>query len=237
MNLRPAEHIQEQLFWYGYYERAIGTMINKLLKPESVFLDIGANIGYFSILAAKHHPSCQVVAFEPVTELFEEMKRNIELNKVTNITVANLAASENTGESIIYLSSPENLGMSSLRMPENYSGKMQIVKVIDIDSWFSHSELQKVDLVKIDVEGSEIAVLKGMKKILREFCPPVIIEVNPETLSLFALKTNDLADTVDSLGYNVLLIHENGSTTKTDISQIQNQVNVLLVPPGKQIPN
>lgn len=233
MYVSPNEHQQRQLFWYGYYEKPVGITIKRLLKPGHVFLDIGANIGYFSLLAAKCCPSSMVVSFEPVIEIFEKLQKNILLNNTPNIITVNMAAGEKDEVRDIYLSAPDNTGMSSLEKPENYSGVSQKTEVIAIDTWFARSNLPKVDLVKIDVEGNELSVLKGMKTVIEKFRPLIIMEVNPETLSLFRLSVTDLYRQILNLGYEAHLIAEDGSTGITDVRNIIEQVNVLFVPAAK----
>src|SRR5687768_15349578 len=91
MLLTPSEHIQQQLFWYGYYEKPLGDLIKKILQPGNVFLDIGANIGYFSLLAANNEPTSKIISFEPVKKLFRDLEENISINNIKNITALNVA--------------------------------------------------------------------------------------------------------------------------------------------------
>ena len=128
--LNPTEHIQQQLFWYGYYEKELGILLKKILRTNDVFLDIGANIGYFSLLAATNSPSSKVISFEPVNELFKKLNENISINSIQNITPVNAGVGETNEEKEIFLSANNNLGMSSFQQPENYSGSKEKVKVV-----------------------------------------------------------------------------------------------------------
>ena len=223
MLLNPTEHIQQQLFWYGYYEKEVLNLIERVLKPGDVFLDIGANIGYFSLLAASRESKCKVIAFEPAGNIYEQLRANISLNHLTNITTLNAAAGEKSEEKELFLSSADNLGMSSLKQPGNFSGKTEMVKVVAIDDWLKNSGLTKIDLVKIDVEGGELAVLKGMKETLSKLKPLLIIEINPETLAMFNLKAADLFKYLDEMNFGAfefsvdsgLLQHHQGDVTQT----------------------
>ena len=127
MNLKPEEHIQQQLFWYGEYEKPLGTVLKNLLRDDTTFIDIGANIGYFSLLVAKSAPNGRIVAFEPVSYLFEALQKNIALNYIRNIQPVKTAIGEKEEDRLIYLSARDNDGMSSLHKPENYSGINEIV--------------------------------------------------------------------------------------------------------------
>ena len=229
MLLTPSEHIQQQLFWYGYYEKALGDLIKKLLQPGYVFLDIGANIGYFSLLASNNEPTSKIISFEPVKNLFEKLEQNISINTIKNITAFNVAVGDVNEEKELFISTPDNLGMSSFREPENYSGKKEKVKVVSIDSWFRTARLSKVDLVKLDVEGSELAALKGMQETLQDFKPLVIAEINPGTLRLFNLTPASVYDFLDKLDFTGYLISERGKLEHVKKDKINQTVNVLFV--------
>ena len=95
MYVIPSEHIQQQLFWYGYYEKkAILTWEAFIHKGDTV-LDIGANTGYYSLVAASK--AKQVYAFEPATSIRQLLEKNITLNKINNIKVQAVAISNKTG--------------------------------------------------------------------------------------------------------------------------------------------
>ena len=229
MLLNPTEHIQQQLFWYGYYEKEVGDLMKKIVKPGDVFLDLGANIGYFSLLVAINSPSVKVISFEPVASLFQNMNDNISLNNTKNITTVNAAVGEMSEERELFVSAPDNLGMSSFHQPENYSGKKERVRVETIDDWFRTSGLAKIDIVKLDIEGSELAALKGMKEVLQKQKPVLIVEINPETLSMFNLKPTDICDYLKHLNFEGFLILENDGLDHLNEQEIDQITNVLFI--------
>jgi FkbM family methyltransferase len=229
MLLNPTEHIQRQLFWYGYYEKELGDLLKKIVKPGDVFLDLGANIGYFSLLAANNLPSVKVISFEPVAGLFQNMNDNISLNRIRNITTVNAAVGEMSGEKELFVSAQDNLGMSSFHQPENYSGKKERVKVETIDDWFKTSGLSKIDIIKLDIEGSELAALKGMKEVLQKQKPVLIVEINPETLSMFNLQPSDICDYLRQLNFEGFLILEDSGLEHLNQQEIGQITNVLFI--------
>ena len=229
MFLNPTEHIQQQLFWYGYYEKELRDLLKQIVKPNDVFIDIGANIGYFSLLIAHHFPSAKVISFEPVADPFKKMNENISLNNIENIITVNAAAGEVNEEKELFVSAPDNLGMSSFQQPENYSGYKEIVKVVSIDEWFKRSGLSKIDIVKLDIEGSELAALRGMKEVLQNCRPLLIVEINPETLSMFNLKPFYIYDYLEQHGFKRFLILENGMLKQLSQIEIDQTINVLFV--------
>ena len=229
MLLKPTEHIQQQLFWYGYYEKELGILLKKIVKANDVFLDIGANIGYFSLLTAINLPSSKVISFEPVSNLFMELNENISINSIKNITPVNAAVGETNEEKEIFLSAPDNMGMSSFQQPENYSGKKEKVSVIAIDEWFKKSGLAKIDLIKLDVEGSELAALKGMKEVLEIEKPILIVEINPETLVMFNLKPIAIYNYLNQLNFDGYIISETGELKVFKEREIEQTINVLFI--------
>ena len=229
MLLTPSEHIQQQLFWYGHYEKTLGDLVKKILKPGDVFLDIGANIGYFSMLAANKEPTSKIFSFEPVRKLFQKLEENILVNNMSNITAVNIAIGDTDEEKELFISAADNLGMSSFQPPENYSGKKEIVKVVSIYRWFKTAGLSRIDLVKLDIEGSELAALKGMQEVLQNFKPVVIAEINPETLRLFNLKPADICEFLSKLDFSGYLISERGKLEQVKQNEIDQTVNVLFI--------
>jgi FkbM family methyltransferase len=138
---------------------------------NGLFLDIGSNIGRWAIFVAKENPLIEVYAFEPEPSNFISLKKNIALNKLKNIVPNNLACGSKTGQVPLFLSE-SNTGGHSLA----WKTKKKIqVKSDTVDSVI-YSKNKIVSLVKIDVEGAELDVLKGLKKILVRDKPKLIIE-------------------------------------------------------------
>lgn len=229
MLLNPTEHIQQQLFWYGYYEKELRELLKKIVRPGDVFLDLGANIGYFSLLVANDFPSAKIISFEPIKALFQNMNDNISLNNIKNISTINAAVGEINDEEDLFVSAPDNLGMSSFKQPENYSGKKEKVIVVTIDDWFKTSGLSKIDIIKLDVEGSELAGLKGMKEVLQKQKPVLIVEINPETLIMFNLKPSDIYDYLRQFNFEGFLILENCRLKHLNPAEISQTANVLFI--------
>lgn len=227
MKLNPVEHIQQQLFWYGYYEKNLGDTLKKLVKPGDVFLDIGANIGYFSLLVANNVSTAKIISFEPVADLLQKLKENVSINNIKNITVINAAVGEASEEKELFLSAPDNLGMSSFHQPDNFSGKKEMVKVLTIDEWFKKAGLAKIDIIKLDVEGSELGALKGMKGVLQDLRPLIIVEINPGTLSMFGLMPKDIFDYISMLNFEGRIISETGGLIELGEKEINETINVL----------
>jgi len=227
MLITPAEHIQQQLFWYGYYEKPVALLLEEFIKDDSTILDIGAHIGYFTLVAAQRAKNGKIYAFEPVTELFQKLQRNIDENGLLNAEALNYAVGDSEEDSLIHLSSPDNTGMSSLRPPENYSGISETIRLITIDGWINQEKIATVDIVKLDVEGCELLALRGMEKLLLNQKPVLIVEINAETLGYFNFSPKDVMDYLDHLGYLSFGISKNGFLQK--IAEVNREGNIAFV--------
>ncbi len=194
MEVSANDHIEKYLFWYGAYEKKEVTAMQTLLNADSVVVDIGANIGYYSLMAAKKAVTGHIYSFEPVTKNQEKLKRNISLNNLTVIHPIQAAISNFSGSITIYISADDNSGMSGLRTAENFSGESETVKCLTLDEAVIEYKLPKIDLIKIDVEGSEITVLQGMTKTRAEQKPILLIEVSAATLSMYNEKIETIYD-------------------------------------------
>lgn len=229
INVNPTEHIQRQLFWYGYYEKPVGDLLKKLLRPGNTFVDVGANIGYFSLLASGNFPRGRIISLEPVSKSFEALKANIALNKINNIEAFNIAAGKTEETSTIYLAGDDNTGMSSLHQPENYSGQTEMVKVTRLDQLAVDLKLEQIDVIKIDVEGYELAVLEGMKEVMEKFRPHILLELNPHTLSYFNLKPADVINYTAGFSYDAYSLAESGKLTQLSSENPVESIDVFLV--------
>ncbi len=168
--------ITPSLFVHGCWEPYESQLMTTLLRPGMTVIDIGAHVGYYSLLAAKAiGPTGRVISFEPAPGNFDLLVHNIHLNGLGKIIQAeNAALGDVSGELNLYLSS-YNTGdhriYSTLSDDDgifNAGALRQSVRVavMALDEYLAEREISKVDLVKIDVQGAEMGVLSGMKKTL-----------------------------------------------------------------------
>jgi FkbM family methyltransferase len=165
-------------FWrLGLTEPETRSLLAKHLQPGQVMLDIGAYVGQFSLVASQLVPNLRVFAFEPTPSVFAQLQRNIELNDCRNVTCVNLALSDTPGTAQFF-TYPGSADQNSLRPLSVDSNASIEVRVGTVDSFLKDQNLDRLDVLKIDVEGNELAVLKGAGASLSRFKPVLIVEIS-----------------------------------------------------------
>ena len=146
------------------YEKFETDFINREIKKGEVVLDIGANIGYYTLIFARLvGEKGKVFAFEPDPNNFQILKKNVELNGYKNVILINKAVANKSGKLKFYLS---EVNMGDHRIYDSYDGRKNIeVKCIKIDEYFQDYK-GKIDFVKMDIQGSETGAILGMAKLL-----------------------------------------------------------------------
>jgi len=143
------------------------------IEMEEVFIDLGAGIGKYSIIIGNMMGNKgKVIAIEPEPKNFKILKKNIELNSLTNVIPINLACSKNEEKHFFYL---DNKGVQGHSLIKRTKIK-KIIKTKRLDNVLKDLKIKKVDLMKIDVEGAEADVLEGARATLRKNHPKIIFE-------------------------------------------------------------
>lgn len=180
-------------------------IIQKFVKPGMTVVDVGANIGYLTLLMAKIvGPKGNVYAVEPGRDNLSCLRKNIELNGVTNVNILPFAAGAERQSRNLYLRKAGTL--HSLHENDQAVVETMQVQVVPLDEIVQEKQ---IDFVKIDVEGGEIEVLRGMRKIL-QFHPELrlIVEWNPSALKRAGHETEELPDLLQKAGFHVSVIDE-----------------------------
>ncbi|HEY3251170.1 MAG TPA: FkbM family methyltransferase [Ignavibacteria bacterium] len=202
--------IANEIYWKGImaYEPQTENIILKLLQSAEVFFDIGANTGLYSLIAASRNHKIQVHSFEPVDSAYNLFTASIKASGLTNIKPNKIAVSNLDGESTFNLqmtSSTIPLGSSLRQDMGDQENKLVIkVKTMMLDTYVEQNNVNKIDLMKIDTEGTEDKVLEGGEQALNKFRPVFICEVLSNTNleeKLHAL--------MDRRNYNYYFINDN----------------------------
>lgn len=221
-----ADWLGQYVYLTGAYEPPTSDIFFKIIKPGDTVIDIGANVGYFSLLSAKlTGEKGKVYALEPILSVRENLISNILLNDYNNIRVIPKAASATAARLTIYEGPEGHKGVSSLR-PLSTASRELTIEAIALDDLIE--EMGTVNFIKIDVEGAEMRALLGMKKIINKDHPSFIIEFTDSYLKSFGDSASQMAEWLNTHGYQLYRIEEEG-LLQLDFSDptLPGQYNVL----------
>jgi FkbM family methyltransferase len=173
------------------------------LRPGDVFVDVGANVGYFSLIGSRCvGPEGVVVAIEASPRMFELLRRNLWRNRLTNVRAVNVAASDAHGSLRIYEGPAWNRGQATTVGPNGGSPGSR-VRAMPIGEILSEAEVRRARVVKIDVEGGEPAVVSGLLACLPAMRADleIVVEIVPEFLVAQGRSPDALVEAFQSRGY------------------------------------
>lgn len=189
--------------WAGAYERELVKLFRKALMPGMVILDVGANIGYFSVIAAGLvGKGGEVHAFEPEIACFGRLKKNLALLPWAHAHCIAVGDYSDSG-SFHYSQKPGQTGWGSLmRGGDNVSAEKTLVSVTSLDIWSCEHAIHRVDFIKMDIEGGEYRALKGAESMLRQYRPVIVTELNEVCLRRDGRVPLDILSELHAAGYN-----------------------------------
>ncbi|MQF66927.1 FkbM family methyltransferase [SAR202 cluster bacterium AD-802-F09_MRT_200m] len=189
------------------YEPPTTRLFEDILKPGMAVIDVGAHVGYYTLLAAKQvGPTGNVFSFEPNQDNHALLLKNVELNGYDNVVVNNLAVSDRIGASELYLTALDSGRHSMFHhgLPER---GVATVNTTTLDAFLESQGWPHIDLIKIDVEGAEQTVLRGMTRLLESSGNlKLIIELNPGMLNSAEVDPLQFLELLTSLGLSVRII-------------------------------
>jgi len=216
----------------GVYEKLETKLFEDSVKPGMVVIDVGSNVGYYALIAAKLLDGTgHVYAFEPDPKNYDLLTRNILENKYTNVFAVNKAVADKASIMKLFLGS-RNFAGNSLSQANITSGSSVVeVDAISLDQFVNETGLASVDLLKIDVEGAEGLVCGGARRLLASGNTRIFMEFWPEGLRKLGTDALDLAHHLMSYGYSISVIDEIGKRLQklkdeSDILRIIERCNV-----------
>jgi FkbM family methyltransferase len=221
--------IQQNIFFTGTYDPSSIAYIKNLLNEGDTFIDIGANVGCFTLVASRTvGESGRVIAFEPVEMVFKKLEYNVKLNGQENVILVKKAIySENTSLPF-HIASQENLGMSSMHRHDTESGKIEIMVATTLDTYLQTQEVPRIKLIKIDIEGAEIFALEGMENTLSRFRPVCMVEVSSNVLKSKAERTK-VFDFFRDRRYDRFVINKEGELITPLVAELTDYTNFVFM--------
>jgi FkbM family methyltransferase len=196
----PGDLTSDWIKLNGQHEVGTERFILDHLEPRTTLLDIGANIGYFSLLAAAVR-GARVVAFEPQREVAELLRRSAAHNQVSGLVQVEELALSDAPATMRMTDCPRNTGHSQLVGADAEGAQPYPVSVVAFDDWEKDNSLGRVSVCKIDTEGSELRVLAGMERLLDRDGPAIVLEVIEEFLTEFGASGKSILELLGRRGY------------------------------------
>jgi len=200
---------------YGELDTKI---VKKVVKTDDVVLDLGANIGYFTILFAKLvGNNGKVIAFEPEFKNFQILKKNIAENGFHNVIAENKAVSEKNGTTVLYTGTKSS-GANRIYEPKKAQewrekGKQQEflkneIETVSIDEFLNNKKIENVDFIKMDIEGGEFFALKGMKNVLKNPNLKIFMEWDKPALEDSGIKPIQVLELLKEENFYIYYVHD-----------------------------
>lgn len=205
MELNPGidKGVELSIFKTGTYEAGTLQVFRLLLCPGDIFFDVGANVGLMTLFVAKLVKNSGLVfSFEPVADINSQLRRNVELNELKNVRIFNTALGSKKSSLKIYSHLEINRGSSSLVPQTDCLEKGDLVKIEPLDSFIDCLENRLIKLIKIDVEGWELEVLRGGDKLLSSDKAPILCIECSKLHPIFGGNIEDIFDFLEKRGYH-----------------------------------
>lgn len=214
MELDLDDRIQRRMA-FGAHERREVSIVSQLVQPGATVVDVGAHVGYFTLLMADAvgHAG-RVLSIEPDQGNYDRLIANVQRNQLTWVDTVNAAASDVDGSARLF--PPGKRGESGLGtlIPSPHSAGIEVA-CRRLDTLLEERDVEKVDFIKIDVEGWEPSVLRGLEPLLeREGGPSMLVETNDRLLSSMGYTTTDLCEYLERFGYHRQTIPGRGGSIR-----------------------
>lgn len=206
MLLDPSDLVSHQILvsFRSTWEPCVWEALSSRLRDGDVMLDVGAHIGYFALRSSvRVGKRGRVVAFEPSPRTLETLRANVTASHAANVTIVPVACTDRETTLTFFDAAPKkNSGASSLsRKNADPQSRRLTVRGRLIDNVLQELGIQRVDVMKVDVEGAELCALRGAKETLRRSHPKIVIEVLPRNLAGMNTTAEQLFSFLKQMGY------------------------------------
>jgi FkbM family methyltransferase len=194
--------LSRSLFLMGGRELEDEAAFRRLVRPGMTVFDVGANLGIYTLLAARRAgPGGQVHAWEPVPDLFDLLAQSVRLSRFRNVSLNRAAVSDRGGSMPMFLAEGTKSDIHALAPSAERSRQIE-VPVMALDEYAAERGIERVDLLKLDIEGAELLALRGAEGLLRSARPPLLqVELADNTAADFGIACADVKQFLAGHGY------------------------------------
>lgn len=222
------------LYVAGSFEPNEFAFLDKLLEPGMTFIDIGANEGLFSLFAARRvGVTGRVVSVEPSSRERRQLERNLRRNRSNSVTVVPHAVAEKAGTARLQIAAKLHGGhntLGSFSYDDVSAVDTEDVPVETLDALAQRLRLERIDTIKIDVEGAELKVLRGGIGILKTCRPVLLIEANERALAGQGASTAAMTRLLEDLGYEIRVFSERTGEVERLVPGSALSANIVAIP-------
>jgi FkbM family methyltransferase len=191
----------------GFESKESAFLLSQIKEGQTV-LDVGANFGFYSVLIGQQFENISIHSFEPVHSTFAILKHNVEHNRLQDkVTLNECGVGEKTGQTKM---TQDKYSGNHLVINENSNDVISDVLIITIDSYVQKNNIEKVDVIKCDIEGAEYLMLKGAINLLKKDYPNIFIEIADEWTSRFGYSARDVIHYLLNIGYTYKVFSQDG---------------------------
>jgi FkbM family methyltransferase len=187
------------------YETQDSAMIMQLVQATDTVIDIGANMGWYSINIAKKYPSSSVHAFEPIPKTYSFLRKNTLLNEISNVKILNFGLSNEAKDITFYFYPEGGVNASSANLSERADAELITCHVERLDDYVNQTSIN-VDFIKCDVEGAELFAFEGATETLQRDKPIVFTEMLRKWAAKFNYHPNEIISLFAELGYRCFTV-------------------------------
>ena len=226
----PGVLIGWNVLMFGSYEPELRRVFESVLRPGDVAIDVGANVGWHTLLMARCvGPGGSVLAIEPNPSVRMRLERNVEINRLENVRILPFAVSnaECTAEFFAPAARDTGAGDGHLVPAGCGNGNIISVDVRTLDGVVSERQLRGVDLIKLDIEGFEWPAMRGAERTIERFRPVVVFEYNDEYVGRGTGSAREIGDFLGQLGYRLYTV---GRRTRPVQADWPRSANMLAMP-------
>jgi FkbM family methyltransferase len=219
------------------FETAELAFVERFLRPGMTVLDLGAHHGLYTLLASKRvGPQGRVISFEPSPRERRALRVHLTLNLCWNVTTQGLALGDKETETDLYVVEDWAAGCNSLRPPDVPAAtSIKRVRVVRLDNWLHNCKIYNVDFIKLDVEGAELAALRGAAQLLERKPRPVILAEIQDIRTLpWGYPAREIIDCLTERGYKWFRVAENGIAEELDLSRNDFDGNFVACPQERE---